>query len=281
MKKGTTLIIICIFSASLFAQKTDQFSLPTGDIKTIVVANIAGDVVVKGANGQSNAVVNARYSKDKSKSSSVLRSMTLSDTLLIYVDHPCAELRMGKDKNRRGWHDGIYQWTRTCDIPHETIDIDISMPSTKLLTAQTINDGDVRISHMSHVVKAKNINGSIHIDHVRKVALARTINGEVLVDFTTNPQMEGEFYSLNGDVEILLPDDPDLIVSFKSNYGDLYTSYSNTEALSSTPVRHKSKDGTKVRLEGRSRFKIGAGGRELRVETFNGNVYIKESDNTF
>jgi hypothetical protein len=65
-------------------------------------------------------------------------------------------------------------------------------------------------------------------------------------------------------------------MSFKSFNGDLYTNLDNLTSLPTELEKIESKKGIKLKVGGKSVYKIGQGGALLAFETFNGDAIIKE-----
>ena len=111
-----------------------------------------------------------------------------------------------------------------------------------------------------------------------KIDPTHTINGDVDITYTKNPVQPCKFYTLNGDINAWFQKGLAAELSFESFNGNFFT---NVQKLESMPVEVEKKqtdNGMKYKVNG-NRFKVGTGGVRLDFETFNGNVYLKETTN--
>jgi DUF4097 and DUF4098 domain-containing protein YvlB len=103
------------------------------------------------------------------------------------------------------------------------------------------------------------------------------VNGPVSATFERAPAAATTFKTVNGKIDVSFPQDLKADLSFKTNHGEIYTDF-DSEAIASTPVSDRSRDGGKlvVRAGHGSGIRIGGGGPVFSFETVNGSVYIRK-----
>lgn len=262
----------------------------------LIIANMNGDVKVTSYEGEKviievtktiRAKTDARLEKGKSEVQ--LGVLNDVDTLVLYVDGTCISFGKQNRKNRgdhRWDRNGKYSYdwnscnnNRNCRDEYDyTMDFVVKVPSSLNVAVSTVNDGDVVVENVKGSVIANNINGSIKLTNLSREADASTINGDLDVTYSKNPDKPCRFYSLNGDINAIFQKGLAANLSFESFNGDFYTDIQPLEALPVKVEKTAEGDGIKYKVNG-NRYKIRAGGALLDFETFNGNVYLKESTN--
>ena len=147
------------------------------------------------------------------------------------------------------------------------------------LVVSTINNGDILVTDVSGFMKVNNINGKITVKNAQKANEIRTINGDVNINYTALPPENAQYYTLNGNLNIVYPTNFSADCEFKTFQGDFYTDFEDVEKLPArvTKTVSETDKGTTHKLSKGSIIRIGSGGKNLKFETFNGNIYIKKS----
>lgn len=138
----------------------------------------------------------------------------------------------------------------------------IHMPKNLRFSGQNVN-GDVNAKGMGRFVRGETVNGSVQIS-TSAWADAETVNGSIRAKMG-NSDWPGSlsFKSVNGSIEIELPDDLKADVKFKSLNGHINSDFPIT--ISGGFIGQS------------ARGRVGSGGRELSIETVNGSVEIKKA----
>ena len=138
----------------------------------------------------------------------------------------------------------------------------VRVPKNLRFSGQNVN-GDVTATGMGRFVRGESVNGSVRLS-TSAWADAETVNGSIKVKMG-NADWTGslKFKSVNGSIEVELPDDFSADVNFKSLNGSIRSDYPIT--ISGGFVGHSAKG------------RVGNGGRELSIETVNGSVELKKS----
>jgi DUF4097 and DUF4098 domain-containing protein YvlB len=118
---------------------------------------------------------------------------------------------------------------------------------------------------------------------VRGPVTANTVNGDVEVVFSPGAAIGGPmaFSTLNGDVDLTLPTGIDVNLRLRTEQGDIYSDFD--VELTTSPAQVE-RDGSqrKYRLTIAKELvgKIGAGGPELFLKSFNGDIVLRQSGPT-
>lgn len=294
-----TLIIVCISGLGFSQTFNDSISKTLAFEKispanTVMVANINGDVVVEGNEGDKVLVEVSRTIRgktqerlEKGKQEIKLGFLDRADTLIFFVEGTCNSFGKQNKKNK-SWNDlgdWEYNWSdcngkgRNCDPPYDyTLDFKVKVPAGTNLVLSTVNEGDVTVANVNGALHVNNVNGSIKLSHIAREASASTVNGNVDIEYSRNPEKECRFYSLNGDINAWFQKGLAANLSFESFNGDFYTNVDHIESLPVAVEKEQKGSGIKYKVKG-NRFKVGNGGVLLDFETFNGNVYLKEKTN--
>lgn len=138
----------------------------------------------------------------------------------------------------------------------------IRMPKNLRFSGENIN-GDVNATGMGRFVRGYTVNGAVQIS-TTAWAEAETVNGSIRAKMGSSEWTGSlSFKSVNGSVEIELPDDLSADVEFKSLNGRISSDFPIT--ISGGFVGQSAKG------------KVGNGGRGLSIETVNGSVQLKKA----
>jgi hypothetical protein len=241
------------------------------------VYNIFGNVKVEGYSGSKVMVevektlkANDKDDLEKAKSEVKLGFDLLADTLTFYTAEPYdtrPKKTWNRDNNNQKRDYLVY------------LNYTIKVPKGLSLRISTVNDGEIVVANVDGIIKANNVNGGIALSNVRGANDVHTVNGNVKINFLSSPPENSKFYTLNGKLEIIVPNDFSADCEFKSFNGNFYTDFDQVESLPSiaTKTEKKTEDGVKYRLNKTSAYRFGSGGKKIKVETFTGNAYIKKT----
>ena len=138
----------------------------------------------------------------------------------------------------------------------------VRVPAGVRFTGKTVN-GKVEANDLSADVEARTVNGSINVS-TTGLARAGTVNGSITVRMgRADWADELEFKTVNGGIDLSVPDSLSAQVEVKTLNGDISTDFPMT--VSGTFSRR--------RLSGT----VGGGGRDLRLETVNGSVRLRRA----
>lgn len=274
------LMIACAQSVAQkqeFKEKVNREFAISGNAgaSTLVIYNINGFIHIEGS-----AAGKVTFDVDKSitakneqgleegKQEFKLVMEQVGDTVFAYIAEPF-DTRPSRE-NRNWDHKKInYDFT---------LDFTVKVPRQMNVHVSTVNRGDVVIKDVSGSLRVRNVNGAIGLTNPSGVTDAHTINGNVEATYADLPADASSYYTLNGDIKVSCPANLSADLQFKSFQGDLFTDFPQVEMMPTQVVKNKEQAGEKTvyKLDKSMSVRIGSGGKKLRFETFNGNVYIKK-----
>ena len=156
----------------------------------------------------------------------------------------------------------------------------IQVPRRTSVVAGVVNGGDLTLIGATGEHELNNVNGSIRAESIRGSVLAQTTNGSVIVSFERlDPDSPMSFASWNGKVDVTLPANVGADLKLETSGGEIYTDFE--VALDTTPQMEqgRGRDGRyRVELNSAVRGRIGGGGPELTLKSYNGNLYVRRGN---
>jgi hypothetical protein len=158
-------------------------------------------------------------------------------------------------------------------------DLRIEVPAASTVEVSTVN-GAITVEGLSGELVLHDTNGPITVRDVTGPVNASTVNGDVEVVFGPNMAAEAmAFSTLNGDIDLILPRDAKVDVLLRSDNGEILSDFD--VALEQRPARveqgGKKQRGYRVGVERQLAGKIGGGGPELFLKTFNGDILLRRA----
>lgn len=161
-------------------------------------------------------------------------------------------------------------------MPRE-VTLRIQVPRQTSVSLSTVNDGDIHVQGLEGQIELSNVNGEITAKDVAGSVVAHTTNGDVKVTMTrVDAKAALSFVTLNGDVDVTLPAGFTGDLRMRSDNGEIYTDFD--VQLTTQPAKvEQQRTGGKYRLEVEQevRGRIGGGGAEIQLRTFNGDIYLR------
>lgn len=155
----------------------------------------------------------------------------------------------------------------------------IRVPRTTSVHLSTVNGGHITVRGVTGQHEIENVNGGITLTDVGGTVLAHTTNGEVKV--TLNRIDAGKpmsFVSFNGNVDVTFPAGLAADLTLRSDNGEVFTDFDvDVQPSAATRKENKSDGRYRVSLEKSMKAKIGGGGPEITLRTFNGNIYLRKN----
>jgi DUF4097 and DUF4098 domain-containing protein YvlB len=259
LMKRASLVLFLTVATAMPAAAQDTWSwkkaVPAG--RAIEIKGINGDVSATAASGNEVEVL-ARKSADRSDPSSVrIEVVEHSGGVTICAMYPnrngdrpneCLPGARGRSSNHNN------------DVE---VDFEVRVPRGVLFTGKTVN-GSVRANGMTADVEAETVNGSVRVS-TTGLAQAKTVNGSITVRMGRANWSESlAFATVNGAITLELPDNLSADVSASTVNGSLSSDW---------PMTVRGRWGPK-HMNG----KIGGGGRELTLETVNGDIELRRAN---
>ena len=140
---------------------------------------------------------------------------------------------------------------------------------------RTVLDGEVVIEGVEGRHDVSNVTGNVQLLDVRGSGRFESVSGSVTGSFSGAPKGPSAWKSVSGDLEVALPAGLDADLILQSKWGEIWSEYP-VEALPALPARSYRKKGKFViRGDNGARFRVGAGGPELRFETLSGDIRVR------
>ena len=159
-------------------------------------------------------------------------------------------------------------------------DLVITVPRRSSLRLKCMNDGDIQVEHVDGEIDANNLNGRITLKNVSGSVVAHSLNGAV---FATIGRIDSgkpmSFSTLNGDIDVTLPDNLKANVRMKTDNGEIYSDF-EVKLIAGASVEGNNSgrqpDGSyHLRFDHALRGTINGGGPEFQFTSFNGQIYIR------
>ncbi len=272
-------VFLCL-SNSLSAQKFSEdykrsFKVNNQNPQSVLALyNLTGSVKVEGYQGnevlievKKNISASTEDALAQGKAEVKLEMEQYGDSILVYLSGPYSTLP--KSEKRDGWKRIPY---------HYNHDFVIKVPMNMRLHLATVNEGDVQVKDVRGEMELNNVNGSIFVEQARSATQAYTVNGKVEVSYAVNPVKPSSYKTINGSITVRYQEGFNADLYFKSMMGKYYTDFDGIETLNGTVEKNtdKSGKGTVYKLNKNVGVRIGNGGKDMRFETLNGDIYIKK-----
>ena len=199
-----------------------------------------------------------------------------NDSIIVYTSEP-RDSRPNRQIRHKGQNfDG--NWDKKQPRYHYTIDYTVKVPNQMNLHVSTVNGGQVNIEDVAGTLHALNVNGGITIKNAKGATEARTVNGNVDVSYARGPAGASSYHTINGKITATYPADIAANLHFKSFHGELFTDFPKAEVLPVQVRQNKQTEGggTEYQITKDTAVRLGKGGPDLRFETLNGDVTIKQ-----
>ena len=256
------LVLIASFalSATVFAYTAERtvkkdFILSSGG--EIVLKNVNGKIRIVGERGKDVELIATIKVKARSRS----KAEKALEHVDIEIDHDSDRLviqtRLPKQSSSIfGLLFGKYAST--------TVNYKLVVPrDLGELTARTVNGG-IEVEDVAGTVILRTTNGGISVDNASGAVSAQTVNGGMDIHLSSwNERESMEFKTVNGGIELSVPEDSDFDIDASVTNGHIETDF---------PVEVYGKI-SKRRLRGR----VGEGGRLVEIRTTNGSVTLRAS----
>jgi Toastrack DUF4097 len=163
-------------------------------------------------------------------------------------------------------------WNRPSDLV-------LTVPQRSSLQLKCLNNGDIYVEHVAGEIDADDLNGKITLKDVSGSVVAHSLNGAVVVSLDqVDPSKPMSFSTMNGDIDVTLPDNIKANVRMKTDNGEIYSDFDVKLDARTQPIPNESgrrQDGTyHLRFDKALRGTINGGGPEFQFTSFNGQIYI-------
>ncbi len=262
MMKNLILIIACCcwWQVSIGQELLNKkFTNPA--IEEVVLSNVFGGISIEGHSGD-EIEVQVILKKGELPAGLGIDYKQADNYLLVYLKTPCSHIKENLKFDPKNPLN-VGQWRNNCNWNQEenfdmpNLQFIVKVPSRVNTYASTVMDGNVEINNISGKVVANNINGNIK------------------VRYNLDPMEKANFYTINGDINIDIPNQINATTSFKTMNGDFYTNLKDLTILPQNLEKESNNNnGFKFKIDSRRRMQFGKGGVQLDFETINGDAYL-------
>ena len=251
---------LLLLSAAAWAQDQSPVFHWSGKLaaeKTVEIKNVNGNIDAEASPGDEIQVTAEKSGRDADKAK--IEVVPHEDGVTICAIYPPGVFggSAGRCEPKKSYSSNVHG-------DNARVHFTVRLPKNLRFSGTTVN-GDVRAEDMGRFVRAVSVNGSIRVS-TSAWAQADTVNGSIkarMGDAAWSGTLK--LASVNGSIELDMPDDLSAEVKFSSVNGQMSSEFPQLAVNNGFPVGHS------------ARGTIGKGGRSLVVETVNGNVDLKKS----
>ena len=276
-------LILLLFALSPLAGRDDGFrvsdteeihrtlTFPAGGAAhQLVIDNINGSITVTGYAGSDVQVTahrtnlgDTREKLDEGKKKITLDVTQENGKIVLYVNTPwrCSDGSAAFDRREYYGYDADFTF-------------EVRVPVETEVFLKTVNKGSITVTGVNGAFEVHNVNGPVEMTGIGGSGLVSTVNGGLEVRFSRNPADRCGFHTVNGTIEISVPDDLSADLRLKTFNGDVRTDFDVTgipeQNLPPRKIGHRTVYGGNEFFSARA----GRGGPEMIFETLNGNIRI-------
>ncbi len=254
------LVVLVLLSTAAWAQDQGPVFRWSGKLaadKVVSIKNVNGNVDAQTIAGDQIQVTAEKSGRDSDQVR--IEVVPFADGVII-----CAIYPPGMFGGSAGRCEPNKNYSSNVHGDDARVHFTVRLPRNLRFSGVTVN-GDVSAEDMGRFVHAASVNGSIRVS-TAGWAQAETVNGSIQAAMG-DADWKGtlRIASVNGSVQLRMPDDLNTEVKFRSVNGQMSSEFPELSIHNGWPVGHNA-NGT-----------IGKGGRTLVVDTVNGDVSLKKS----
>ncbi len=156
------------------------------------------------------------------------------------------------------------------------MNFEIEVPQNFDLELSGYNQGDIMIKNVNGEIVAESYNGGVTAEGISGSMIANTYNGAIKASFTAVKEDSPlSFSNYNREIDLTFPANVKLSPRIKTERGEVFTGF-DIDLAPITSKTEKNDEGTVIYVGSWINGKINGGGPELRIETYNGDVYIRK-----
>jgi DUF4097 and DUF4098 domain-containing protein YvlB len=151
----------------------------------------------------------------------------------------------------------------------------VTVPRDTQLVLCTINHGEITVAGTHGDFSVSNVNGRVELRDVRGSGTATTVNGPIDATLLDVPRSNALFRTVNGAIRVTWPSQLAADLRMKTSNGGLFTDFDVVPLMRTAVAAPSRHDGRFVyRSNDFASVRVGGGGPEITLETFNGDVYV-------
>jgi len=167
----------------------------------------------------------------------------------------------------------------TSNSASKTIDLEIMVPRRFNLKLSVKDNGRIEVVGVAGEMEINNVNGNVRLDRLTGSALVNTVDGDIIGSFDRIPPgLPLAFTSVYGKIDIAFPPDADLTLKMKTDQGTIFSDFDLAlEQRKSVSEPAEKAGGRRISLEEWTTGKIGRGGTDVLLKSYEGNITIRKS----
>lgn len=160
-------------------------------------------------------------------------------------------------------------------------DLVITVPRHSSLQLKAMNDGLIDVEQVDGEIDADSLNGKIILKNVSGSVLAHCLNGEITATLDqVDPTKPMAFSTLNGDIDVTLPDSVRANVRMKTDNGEIYSDFDikleGGSHVVTSDSGQRDHGAYRIRLDKTIHGTINGGGPDYQFTSLNGQIYIRK-----
>ena len=160
-------------------------------------------------------------------------------------------------------------------------DLLITVPRHCSLELKSVNNGNIEVEDVDGEIDADDLNGKIVLKNVGGSVVAHSLNGEVVVTMNrVDPSKPMSFSTMNGNIDVTLPQTVKANVRMKTDNGEIYSDFDVKLDSGAHIVQNEPGDSQNgryhLRFDRALRGTINGGGPEFQFTSFNGQIFIRK-----
>jgi len=158
----------------------------------------------------------------------------------------------------------------------KSIDLNILVPFRFSVKLSVRDDGDVTVEDLRGDAEVDNLYGHVRLDRMTGSANVNSVDGDITAQFLSLAAgLPLALTTVHGKIEVTFPSDANLTVRMKSDEGMVYSDFDIDVDKRKTRTEPAAKTGgTRVALEEWTTGRIGRGGTDVLLKSYDGNIYI-------
>lgn len=248
------LALVVAAGAPLSAQET-RFTKQMSAGSTLAIENINGDVTISQGSGRTAEIVVTKTVKRGD--GDLVKAVMEEDGNTVRV----CTIFLNRDRNRSSCEGGNSMDSRRGDRFEVEMEYSVKLPAGVKLHVETVN-GSVTVGTIDATAHVETVNGSIDVQSASASSL-ETVNGDIRGSFSS-ASWDGTLTmeTVNGNIELAFPAAFAATIRGETVNGSISSDF---------PVTISGKWGPKS-----FRGTVGGGGRQLDIETVNGNITLRK-----